>query len=273
MSIKEELDSFFESEGVEYYAVLDYGVLREINGNIMKRESFTPRSVVIFLIPYYTAEGKNISRYAVSKDYHIIIREITDRLNERLRELFPSSSAKGYGDHSPIDERHAALIGGLGIVGDNGLLINEKYGSYVFVADSVTDIPAEQLGATAPAEIKECIHCGECRRACPTGILRAEGDSCLSYITQKKGELQEWEAELMRRYNTAWGCDMCQTCCPYNKKAKQTPIEFFYEDNIDSLTEDTLKMMTDDEFKSRAFAWRGRGTVERNIRILAENEK
>ena len=269
--MKEILQEYFASVGVEYYAVLSYSDCRQINPNIMERENFVPRSVIVYLLPYYSGETVNISRYSASLDYHIALRECADGLILALKEKNPAASAKGYGDHSPIDEVGAALISGLGIVGDNGLIINEKYGSYVFIGDLVTDIPPEELGALTPREVGHCLHCGACKRACPTGILRGEGSDCLSAITQRKGELTAEEQGLMRTCNTAWGCDLCQSSCPYNRTPRLTPIEFFYRDRISTLTRDLLDSMDKPTFMRRAFAWRGRKTVERNLDILSTN--
>ncbi len=265
----EMLISFFEKEKIEYKSVIPYSLCKETSPQIMARECFKPRTVILFLIPYYAGETVNISRYASARDYHIYIGDVTERLISVLRAAFPDNSFRGYGDRSPIDERHAALISGLGILGDNGLLINEKYGSYVFIADVVCDIEPERLQAlTAPQKIRECTHCGACKRACPTGVLRAESSDCLSAVTQKKGELAEWEKALMRKYNTAWGCDECQVACPHNRNPVITPIEFFLKDRIEELDSAVLSEMSDEEFSSRAFAWRKRKTVERNIEIL-----
>ncbi len=266
----EKLREFFKQNGIEYYAVLDYNDCHETSHGIMSRESFVPRSVIIYLLPYYTGETVNISRYAASLDYHLVIGEVGQALALSVAELYPQSNSRSYGDHSPIDERHAALIAGLGILGDSGLLINEKYGTYSFIGDLVTDIPPEKLGAVTPREIERCSGCGACKKACPTGILRGEGIDCLSAITQRKGELTDGERALMRKYNTAWGCDICQTACPHNKSPNKTPIPFFYTDPVYNLTRDTLDKMDKAAFRSRAFSWRGRGTVERNLDILKE---
>lgn len=264
-----ELESFFEKEKIEYFASLPYSLCRETAPEIMARESFLPKSVVLFLIPYYTEVGVNISRYAVSRDYHLCIADVSSRLIKMLSQRFPEAHFRAYGDHSPLDERQAAISAGFGILGDNGLLINEKYGTFVFIADVVTDIPPEELGAkTEPEPHLLCRHCGACKKACPTGILSGEGSECLSFITQKKGELTEDESALMKKYNTAWGCDECQSACPYNKNAKITPVPFFHEQRIEKLTGEILSSMSKEEFKSRAFAWRGRKTVERNLKIL-----
>lgn len=265
------LKDFFSGENIEYYGVLPYSSCRESAPSIMEREGFTPNSVIVFLIPYYTGAGENLSAYSVSKDYHIYIKYVTEKLIERLKLEYPEARFHGYGDHSPIDERLAAAGLGLGIFGDNGLLINEKYGSYVFIADVVSTLTAEELsGEIKSFEIKSCVHCGACQRACPTGVLCGTSSKCLSEITQRKGELSQDEADLMRRYNTAWGCDECQKYCPYNLAAAKTPIKFFYEDRIEKLTPELLSEMPESEFRTRAFAWRKRKTVERNLNILFE---
>ncbi len=265
--MREKIKECLLGQNIEYFTVLSYSDVREINGKLIEREGFTPRSVIIYLLPYYGGECVNLSRYAASLDYHIAISEINHQLEVLLRKHLPNANIKGYGDHSPIDERHAALIGGLGIAGDNGLIINEKYGSYIFVGDIVTDISPELLGASAPIKISRCEGCGACKRACPTGILRGEGGDCLSAITQRKGELTEEEVCLMRKYNTVWGCDECQSACPHNRSPRLTPVEFFYRERISHLTREVLDKMSDEEFSRRAFAWRKRKTVERNLDI------
>lgn len=271
--MNEFVKEIFEKEKIEYYAVLSYKDCKEINRGIMEREDFTPRSVIVYLVPYYTQPTVNISRYASSLDYHIILKEISDKVISGLTSAYPESRSRGYGDHSPIDECNAALRASLGIAGMNGLIINEKYGSFIFIGDVVTDIPPEALGAIEPSEIGTCMKCGRCARACPTGILSGTGNDCLSAITQRKGELTESEIDLMRKFNTVWGCDVCQTVCPYNKEPKLTPIDFFYKDSIPYLSREILDGMSKDEFKARAFAWRGRSTVTRNLKIFEKEQK
>ncbi len=266
--MKELLKNYFETQKIEYFSVIAYSDCRETLGRLIERENFTPKSVILYLLPYYVGETVNISRYAASLDYHIAIRTVGEGLCAVLKENFPTANAKSYGDHSPIDEIGAALVSGLGIAGDNGLLINEKYGSYVFVGDVITDIPPEALSAVSPKPVIRCEGCGACKNSCPTGILRGEGSDCLSAITQKKGVLAEDDEALMRQYNTAWGCDECQRVCPHNASPKITPILFLKKDNIFHLTRERLDSMTDEEFSSRAFAWRKRATVERNLEIL-----
>ena len=268
--MREKIKNCLLTHNIEYFAILSYDHLRETNARIIEREGFRPKSAIVYLLPYYGGETNNLSIYAASLDYHLAIAEVNAALSDTVLAEHPDARVKGYGDHSPIDERHAALIGGLGIAGDNGLIINEKYGSYVFVADLLTDIDPEKMGASLPLEIKGCESCGACRRACPTGILRGEGIDCLSAITQRKGELTDDEKNLMRSYNTAWGCDICQTSCPHNRHPVLTPVEFFYRERIPHLTRDILDNMNEEEFSRRAFAWRKRKTVERNLDILSK---
>lgn len=270
--MKGKIKDYFMSRNIEYFAVLSYEHCREINGRLIERQGFEPKSAVIYLLPYYAGDGINLSNYASSLDYHLIISDISYGLEKTLREEFPDAKIKGYGDHSPINERHAALISGLGIAGDNGLIINERYGSYVFIGDILTDIEPQLIGAAEPLPIRTCEKCGMCRSACPTGILCGEGSECLSSITQRKGELSEEEKRLMRENNTLWGCDICQRVCPHNLEPEHTPVEFFYRDRIPELTSEMLDNMSDEDFKMRAFAWRKRKTVERNLEILFGNK-
>ena len=265
--MKKEIADFFIENKIEYFSAVAYSDCREISPEIMEREGFAPRSVIVFLIPYYVSVPKNLSVYAASLDYHIFIREVTESLISILREHYPKNNFVGYGDHSPIDERGAAALGGLGIFGDNGLFINKEYGSYVFIADVVTDVSPSELFAVK-CEVAGCLHCKRCLLACPTGILRGEGDDCLSAVTQRKGELTSDEIELMRKCDTVWGCDLCQSACPYNKEPRVTPIEFFHKDRIELLTSEKLAGLSKAEFKSRAFGWRGRSVVERNLKEL-----
>ena len=261
-------------EKIEYYAVLDYNDCEVSSPRIAERMGFSPKSVVVMLLPYFVDVPQNFSVYAASLDYHLAVREITGRIIDRLSESFAQYSYFGFGDHSPIDERRAALSAGLGILGKNRLLINEKYGSYCFIAEIITDAPIALLKAIKPLPVSHCDGCNACISACPTGILRGECDECLSALTQQKGELRADVAELMRKTGTAWGCDECQRACPYNAEPRQTPIDFFHRDRITLLSEELLSGMSDSEFERRAFSWRGRKTVERNLRLLSsENDE
>ncbi|MBO5716141.1 MAG: epoxyqueuosine reductase, partial [Clostridia bacterium] len=171
---------------------------------------------------------------------------------------------------SPIDEIHAAALSGLGVIGKNHLLITEKYSSYIFIGEIITDA----ILPSSAGEIKECINCGKCLSACPVNM---KIDKCLSSLTQRKGDFNEEEKEAIKAHNYAWGCDKCQECCPYTIKAKNnksiyTKIEFFNENLTPILTSELVENMPNDEFMRRAYSWRGKKTIIRNLKILEEKE-
>ena len=256
--------SLFANEKIEYFSAVRYSDCKELRPDIIERCGIFPRSVIVFLLPYYSGKAKNISLYAASRDYHIAVKEITERIITGLKGEFPENEFFGFGDHSPIDERHAALIAGLGVLGDNKLLINEKYGSYVFIAEIITNLDPDALGANEPMPMRRCEGCGACTDACPTKSLTG-GGVCLSESTQRRGELTEREVELMRSLDTVWGCDACQAVCPHNASPILTPIDFFHKRRIDYLTTELLDSMSDAEFSQRAYSWRGRKIIKRNL--------
>ena len=224
---------------------------------------------VMLAIPYLTPHKKrNLSAYAVSRDYHLFFSELFASVLPELKRNFPENIFVGFADDSPIEERDAAAKAGLGILGDNGMLITKDYSSYVFLGEIITDLPLE---CTAN-EIEHCMGCGVCKRACPMGEI----GQCLSALTQKKGELTDSEREAIKKYGSVWGCDRCQELCPHTLRAIKgesiyTDLEFFKRDSVGLLTSSILDSMTDEEFASRAYSWRGRQTIGRNLEIL-END-
>lgn len=226
---------------------------------------------IVFAVPYLTKHAEsNISAYAVPRDYHLFFKELFEKLFVALKGRYEDARFECFADNSPIDERHAASLCGLGMIGDNGLLITEKYSSYVFLGEIITDYPIE----TVPHEIKRCLRCGKCQLACPMSSI----GECLSSLTQKKGELTVKEAEAIKKYGSAWGCDICQEVCPFTLFAKKkgtiyTEVEFFKNQLIPTVTSSVLENMSDEEFSCRAYSWRGRNVISRNLKILENKEK
>ena len=252
---------------------MSFDACRVINTRLMEKLTFKPRTVVLFLIPYYAKETENISRYASCGDYHYFASNFF-RLNTPFLQ-FQSNGYHfaGFCDHSPIDERHAAATAGLGIIGDNGLLINETYGSFVFIAEWITDAPLDLFSYVEPRNVETCEHCGACVRACPSGNLpQFSKKNCVSAITQKKSDLTEKERELLRKNGSVWGCDACQIVCPHNRKVIEeglrTPVLFFNCSHIPCMTSEILARMTDEEFSLRPYSYRKREVLERNLKIL-----
>ena len=225
-------------------------------------------SVIIFAIPYYSKnDEKNISSYAIPRDYHLFCKDLFASLLPKLEQVFKGYLFCGFADNSPINERDAAAKAGLGMIGDNGMLITEKYSSYVFIAEIITDMPIEH----APVgKITHCEHCGACMNACP---MRIEGLECLSAVTQKKGELSEVEKRYIIKYGSAWGCDICQEVCPHTLSAKASgtiysPIEFFNTDLMPHPSSPLIEKMSDEAFSERAYSWRKKETILRNLKLF-----
>lgn len=228
---------------------------RMLNCRALNRLPENAKSIILMLFPYKVKEDKpkNISRYAAVPDYHKIAGKYLEDITDKLRNEFKNNKFEWFADNSPIPEVYAAAAAGLGLYGENGLLINKKYGSWCFIGEIVTDMALD-----CKNELKKCPLCGNCKKACPRGDL---GDKCLSAVSQQKKELNFTERTALKRYNTVWGCDICAEVCPLNKNAEITYLEEFKEAYRDfyNLGED---------IKDRAYEWRGESTVKRNFEIL-----
>ncbi len=224
------------------------------------------KTVICCIFPYYLGEeyykDLNVSRYAVSEDYHLVARRILGAVCEGLREAFPGNVFVSFADSSPLPEVMCAVKCGLGVRGKNMLCINKDYGSWFFIGEIVTDL-AEGIEYSAPAE-DACAGCDRCVKACPTGALTDKGvdpEKCLSCLTQKKGELGKETKRLMKKLNCAWGCDVCQTVCPMNVNKKTTPLQVFYDTA-------RTRMTLEGDVSDRAYLWRGLNTAKRNIDVM-----
>lgn len=225
-------------------------------------------SVLLIAVPYYVPnEQRNLSQYAVSRDYHLYFDRLFTRLCPSLETLYPGHRFVGAADNAPICEADAARKTGLGDIGENGLLLTEKYGSYVFLGGIYSTLPAAEYSLPVRDPVVLCTHCGACHTACPSKNC-GEKSRCLSALTQKKGRLNESESGLLLQFSSAWGCDRCQEVCPVNRDLLPTPVPFFREARIPYLTPELLDSMADNEFEQRAYSWRGRAVIARNLGIL-----
>lgn len=225
------------------------------------------KTFIVCLLPYYSGgERTALSRYAWGKDYHAVMREY-------LSPVCVYLAGKGLRahilcDNHPLNDRYLAYKAGLGFFGRSGMLINDRFGSYTFIGSVVTDAEIEP---DAPLG-KSCAECGECERKCPGGAISAEGvcgEKCVSYLTQKKGVLTDDEADKIRKSGYIWGCDICQEVCPHNKYAEITDIYAFLSDLIKypEIDENMSERGFRRKYSGRAFAWRGKSTILRNIDI------
>jgi len=121
---------------------------------------------------------------------------------------------------------------------------------------------------------KSCMNCNKCVDCCPTGALSDwDFTKCLSEITQKKGELSETEQRLIAENGSAFGCDVCQMVCPMNKFSV-TPLKEFRVDLVTKIKKSDLENLSNKEFRQRysqrAFSWRGKNVLIRNLDILGD---
>ena len=212
------------------------------------------KTVIMAVFPYRVKKERpqNISRYAAVADYHKICGDFLNAAKLALEGAFPQNKFECFVDNSPIPEVYAASAAGLGIVGDNGLLITPRYGSFVFLGAIVTDIEID-----CENRYTECMHCGFCRNACPVCL---DKNRCLSAVSQKKGELSPTEQDSLKAHGIVWGCDICAEVCPFNKAVEFSNIKEFTESYRDCFS-------CDEDITGRAYEWRGKGTVQRNYLI------
>ena len=229
------------------------------------------KTALVCLFPYYTEknENSNISVYTYSYDYHLIIKKYLTEIADFLNQEYSAEIFGMYSDVSPYDDVKLAVNAGLGIKGRNNLLINEKYGSFVFIGYIMTNLDIE---CDLP-EDRSCLMCGNCIKKCPSNCLKNNDYSlCLSHITQKKGVLTDVEEILIHNNGSAFGCDICQFSCPMNKYI-QTPLKEFKQDLIYKLDKEMFVNLSNREFKElyskRAFSWRGKNVLLRNLDIIS----
>lgn len=275
-----DLSRLFRSVGAADWGQLPYEALRgcmtgAAQGRAAELLESEPRGVYVAAFPYYSGEMEgNLSRYARGRDYH---RAVTNRLEavcQALRTRYPERRFRPLADDSPLPETQAARLAGLGLAGRNGLLIVPPYGSWIFLGTILTDLPLEALRTPSP----NCCGCGACVEACPTGALRwRDSTVCLSYLTQKKDPLNGWETAALAHHDLAWGCDMCQLVCPYNRQAAETALPEFRDDLLRRLSSADVAGLTNRSFREkypdRSFTWRGPRPLERNLRLQEEQKK
>jgi len=159
-----------------------------------------------------------IARYARGRDYHRVLRARCRKLLAALVEIVPDLKARICVDTAPLLERDLAAQAGLGWIGRNGCLIDPQLGSYLLLAEIVTNLPLPPDGPVAD----RCGGCRACIDACPAGAIGDDGlldcRRCASYLTiEHRGAIGEPLRKAMGR--NVFGCDACQAACPFNRRA------------------------------------------------------
>lgn len=231
---------------------------------------------VMLIVPYPRSDGGRIASFARIPDYHNFFASFDEDVRRLVSEKYDGASSKIFTDHSPIDERHASCRASLGVIGDNGLFISDRYGSFVFIGEIITSLSEEELlkeGVRVVSEnVRECLHCGACRTSCPGGCIGGDRTLCVSAITQKKGLLSDIERDILKKSGSVWGCDVCAAVCPLNDKRSASYDPYFTEGKIDLRTEADVDALSDEEYSRYPFSWRKREVLLRNFKIIDGKE-
>jgi epoxyqueuosine reductase len=196
------------------------------------------RSVICVLLDYWpkTARGAEailaaperayVSRYALGRDYHKVLRQRLERFARAIHETIAPHRWRVFTDSAPVMEIPLALKAGLGWRGKHTLLLNRAQGSLFFVGEIYTDLV---LPPGEPADAR-CGSCQACIDVCPTRAIvapwRLDARRCVSYLTiEHKGPIPVELRPLMG--NRIYGCDDCQLVCPWNKFARRAPLADF----------------------------------------------
>ena len=228
--------------------------------------------VCLFAYPGTPVAHANLSLYTYGKDYHIVATERMTRLATACN--LPDFSV--HADIGPAVDQALAYRAGLGFYGKNGTLIHKALGSFFFIGWIETSFA---VPFDAPLA-ESCKSCRKCFHACPGGALSEQGldiSRCASAISQKKGILSEEEAKILIKSNLIFGCDCCQSVCPHNQDIHTEYLSDFTENQIVRLDISELEAMSNRSFllkyKDRAFSWRGKGVLIRNLEIIANAKK
>ncbi len=197
------------------------------------------------------AEAGYVSRYALGRDYHKLMRGRLQKLAERIHGVVGDFGYRAYVDSAPVLEKALARNAGLGWIGKHTVLINRHAGSYFFLGELYTDLPL-------PLDEPASAHCGTCTRCievCPTqaiaGPYQLDAKRCISYLTiELKGSIPEELRTPMG--NRIFGCDDCQLVCPWNKFAQvATEPDFAPRHSLDGAKLVELFAWSEGEFLKR----------------------
>ncbi|EIT86007.1 hypothetical protein A374_09229 [Fictibacillus macauensis ZFHKF-1] len=215
-------------------------------------------------------------RASWGKDYHHILREKLQLLEQFLKEKVPGISIKSMVDTGELSDRAVAERAGIGWSGKNCSIITPEFGSYVYLGELVTSVsmPPDQ------PITDQCGTCNKCVEVCPTGALvqggQLDSGKCIAFLTQTKDFLPDRYREKLG--NRLYGCDTCQTVCPKNKG-----IDFHLHDEMEPDPElakpllEPMLFMSNREFKDSfghvSGSWRGKKPIQRNAIIALAHYK
>ena len=240
----------------------NHGTMEYMSRNFEKRfdvRNILPsaRSVISLAMNYYTPQqhedqngfGK-VSRYAWGKDYHLIIWERLEVLEEELKKVDPAFECVTYVDTGPVMDKAWAVRAGIGWMGKHTNVINREMGSWFFIATVINNNDFV-YSETVP---DFCGSCTACIDACPTGAIVQEyvvdANKCISYLTiENKGSITDNFKDQFN--NWLFGCDICQDVCPWNNKFSVLTGEKSFEPINKEIALNEIASMTAEQFKMR----------------------
>ena len=235
------------------------------------------RSVISVLVPYASerphapagALSHHVARYALGDDYH----DVLDRILRSLEGALPGVKTWRYVDTGPLSDRSYAAQAGLGWIGRNGMLIHEQDGSYFFIGTLLTALEND-LDSVAVAD--RCGTCTRCVDACPTNAIlpdrTLDSARCISYATiEHRGPLAH------PVHDNAFGCDICQEVCPWNRAPVDPHPAFAPRDTYRATPVTDLLRYTQSDFSAlfaRSAIKRAKlAGMQRNVAAIRENRR
>lgn len=239
------------------------------------------KSVVSLLYNYFPSQTQvpntpKISKYAFGTDYHEVIKNKLNELLSGIKQNIGEVHGRVFVDSAPVLEKTWAQKSGLGWIGKNANLITKEKGSFFFIAELILDLELEHDGP-----IKDyCGTCTKCIDACPTQAIVepyvVDGSKCISYLTiELKNEIPTEFKNKMD--NWAFGCDVCQDVCPWNRfsETHREPLFTnssgflnFSEIEWVEMTEDTFHKV----FKHSAVKRTKYKGLKRNLRFIKSGQ-
>ena len=239
------------------------------------------KSVISLLLNYHTDqlqtdnEAPKISTYAYGQDYHFVIKEKLKKLMHFIKTEIGEVGGRVFVDSAPVMDKAWAAKSGLGWVGKNTNLISKKVGSFFFIAELILDLELDY-------DLPTTDHCGSCTAcidACPTEALiepyQIDGSKCISYLTIELKDSIPTEFK-NKMDNWAFGCDVCQTVCPWNRFSKPHSEPAFEPPNeLLNLSKKDWEEMTeevfDTVFKNSAVMRTKYEGLKRNIKFISSD--
>ena len=193
-----------------------------------------------------------ISRYALGRDYHKVLRNRLQALANRIADKFGQFGYRAFVDSAPVLEKAIAQKAGLGWIGKHSNLLSNESGSWFFLGELYTDLP---LLTDDPPQKNHCGSCTACMEACPTDAIVApytvDARRCISYLTIERKESIPVEFRKAMG-NRIYGCDDCQLVCPFNKFSSPTQEpDFQVRHSLDSASLVELFSWEEPMFKTK----------------------